>query len=126
MQGMKRGSSSFAILCPVALGSFTRDYLVVFVRDFGCVRFGLIRAHYQTVPLPFGSGLSDFEVASCSLHSLLVRDGRQVRQENARVELRTPGHVQLTATMTVTAWYVDLASKDVKGDDTGSPWSASG
>ena len=82
--------------------------LVIIVRDFGCVRFGLIRSCYQAVPLPFGSGLSGSGVASCSLHTLLIRDGHQVQREQYTRRL-----VQLTATITVPL-KVGLASSDVK------------
>jgi hypothetical protein len=96
------------IIVPSHAGLIYEVYLVMFVRNFGCVRFGLIRSRYQTVPLPFGSGLSGSGVASCSLHTLLIRDGHQVQREE-----HTRRHVQLTATITVPS-KVDLAGVDVK------------
>ena len=71
--------------------------------DFGCVRFGLISLRYQTVPSPFGSGVSVSEVVPCVLHSLLVRaTRRRCTGRSGAGSSSQPEPTQLTKTTTVT------------------------
>jgi hypothetical protein len=61
--------------------------------SFWCVRFGLISVRCQTVPSPFGSGLSDFEVAPCVLHSLLKQATVVERRLVSAPQLNSPTNV---------------------------------
>ncbi len=69
--------------CPAEPGFFTRQSASFEDPDCEFDRFGLINLRYQTVPSPFGSGLSVSAVAPFDLHALLALDSQQSQRRRA-------------------------------------------